>query len=796
MSSFLEPLWWLNRQLLLCFSSLRGVSPALLAINVAVNCLVSGFRLVFPSCTAYVLYTFYLLATASPCLLYPRLPPFITSRFSFLFSSSHPAIPLHLHPLLHMVLLLSSVVEVGFFFFLWHRSRVLQRRRAPPPLSKEYREVFIRRVLIAICKVAAEDERSSLVGDDRMIARAKKNSPRIQPPPPSSLNLANSTPVPATSSSSLPLPPSTVLPPPGPLLPTPPHRLQRLSLSGGSFDVRKILQGWFYNAPVEDIWEGNVIQWLCHGLFHRDWSEMSEAQHEEMLELWGFLKAGGRSKEELERARAEEENRLFYPSRPGIDRAASVAVLPLDEAPAPPMQRAFSDAMVELPSGLPLPSRVVIHPGFNRRTQCMRVIIDPIRYQHRPLFLYGLVAGLHWLYSAYLSSIGYCHYRSASLEYFHRPPMDPSAAVRPTLVFVHGISNGLSSYHTFVSRLSDSGNRHVVLLVLPFISMRIEEHVPTAKDTVEALRDALVTHTAPAGSDRPPRFILIGHSYGSLVASWFIKAYPSLLLSVVLIDPVCFLLFLPHLCYNFLYRQPISPMHHILSFFAAKELFISHTLHRHFFWTVNVLWVEDLTHIGEDEEPTRERDRQQQRQKAENWRGTESPPPPPAPTNGVNGHSAFSTPQKRKKARPIRGIASSRASPEPELVLNAAISPLLRAPRVIARLPSPSKHPPQPSKCYVFLSEQDDLIYAPAVHSYLTGGRRELMEAQVETQWREQQRSTGQREGKDELVARLSELLCNLTMWKKFRHAQFLTSAKRQCQVMESIIAAEGMADV
>ena len=807
MSSFLAPLWWLNAHLLYLHATLRSIDPAVFCVNLCVNLVVSCFRLVFPLCTAYVFY-------------------------SLILSFN----PLHLPSLLHLLLLLYSSAELFFFFYLQHRCRTLQRRRAPPPLSKEYRAVFIRRVLVAICKVAGEDERSSLVGDDRMIERAR-GQPLLPP-------ITSPTPLLPPSSCSSSSPQSPAFPPHSPLVPP------RLSLSRGTFDLRRILQGWFYNAPVDDIWERNLIQWLCHGLFHRDWSEMSGEQREDMMELWTFLKAGGRSQEELDRARAEEENRLFLPSRPTIDRTASVVVLPhvgeggegaVASAHAPPLVRSFSDPSAEPTAGLPMPSRVVIHPGFNKRTKCMRVIIDPIQYQHRPLFLYALVAGVHWLYSLYLRSQGYTFYSSSpSLQYFHRPPPDPSAPLKPALVFVHGISNGLSSYYSFVEQLSNAGNRHVLLVVLPFISMRIHEHVPTAKDTVDALKAALTRHTALTHTHKEggggggggeegggggvsdfPRFILVGHSYGTLVASWFVKAYPHLLLSTVMIDPVCFLLFLPHLCYNFLYRQPISPMHHILSFFAAKELFISHTLHRHFFWTVNVLWVEDLTHIGEDEDinPARQAEREH-RQKAENWKeeststhpvslapttshlndtnGHHSSPPDPSPASSSSSPSSSST-SSTKRRRPFRALAatpftplSRSRPPEPELVLNAAISPLLRAPRVIERLPPVTRRAAPPSKCYVFLSEKDDLIYAPAVYSYLVGGRRELMEAQVEGRWRGRGRAGDEKE-KGEVVARLSELLVHITMWKSFRHAQFLTSAKRQSQVLEAIEAAEGL---
>ncbi|MCJ1296741.1 hypothetical protein MMC34_008308 [Xylographa carneopallida] len=770
-----------NQRMSTLRKSWRHASLLEVTIGCVVHFLIVVFRSICPLCCLF-------LALQIASLVQPTLLP--------VFTTSLPAT-------VRAPLTLWCAVEFGFFFYLWHRSRVLQKRRAPPPLSKEYREIFIRRVLIAICMVAQEDEKSALVGDDAMIARAKQYAKQSPPTSSAAISSLSSPSAHSPASPGSPTAPfsTSVLPAPGPLLPALTRQAvhhRRFSLSERAFDIRRILQGWFFNAPLDAIHEENLVQWLCFGLFHRDEGEMSEVERREMRQLWAFLKRGGRSKEELEQARMEEENRLYYPSHPGINRVVSaVPVLGgrptaavTGHTPPPAMHRSYSDASdveaAALRDALPPPVSVHIQPGFNSDTRCMRLIIDPFYYQHRPLALYGFVYAAHALYGLYLKSSGYRYYSSPSLKYFHRPPLDPSAPVKSTIVFSHGISNGVSSYFRFVHRLNHSGNRHVFLLVLPFISMNIVERVPTAKDTVEALKAALIDRTSPppdaSPSAPPPKVVFIGHSYGSLLASWFVKSYPDMLLSVVLVDPICFLLFTPHLCFNFLYRPPVTVMHHMLNFFVARELFIAHTLHRHFFWTVNVLWVEDLTHIGEEAAPAPEQ--REERQRGENWQQSDTPDGEQQTAEADGGGKRAQHNDglhKRKLSLPAashqsvddcdRNDDTSHTAPSkstrpivaaPEILQNAVLSPLLRSPCTLARLPPASKHPavPAPSKCYVFLSEMDDIIYAPPVYHYLKEATQRMMSTQLERRWRERGRPESKRADKEAIVSRLCDGVC------------------------------------
>jgi len=50
----------------------------------------------------------------------------------------------------------------------------------------------------------------------------------------------------------------------------------------------------------------------------------------------------------------------------------------------------------------------------------------------------------------------------------------------------------------------------------------------------------------------------MGHSYGSMVASRYVQLHPKTVVSLTVLDPVCFAMFMPTLLYSFLYSFPSS----------------------------------------------------------------------------------------------------------------------------------------------------------------------------------------------------------------------------------------------
>lgn len=88
---------------------------------------------------------------------------------------------------------------------------------------------------------------------------------------------------------------------------------------------------------------------------------------------------------------------------------------------------------------------------------------------------------------------------------------------------------------------------------------------------------------------------VMGHSFGSIVAK-VVACSNENIKQLVLVDPVCLLLCLPDVAYNFLYWEPFSKFakftYHYLG--LRGEITISNALRRHFWWYENILWLEDL----------------------------------------------------------------------------------------------------------------------------------------------------------------------------------------------------------
>lgn len=100
--------------------------------------------------------------------------------------------------------------------------------------------------------------------------------------------------------------------------------------------------------------------------------------------------------------------------------------------------------------------------------------------------------------------------------------------------------------------------------------------------------------------------VLASHSYGTILAAHILQSQrqerpsrlPTHITGYCFIDPIPFLLHYPDIIYNFLYRQPTHANEWLLWFFASVDPDIERALRRHFFWTENVLFRDDL--IGEN----------------------------------------------------------------------------------------------------------------------------------------------------------------------------------------------------
>ncbi|CAL5226233.1 g9077 [Coccomyxa viridis] len=73
---------------------------------------------------------------------------------------------------------------------------------------------------------------------------------------------------------------------------------------------------------------------------------------------------------------------------------------------------------------------------------------------------------------------------------------------------------------------------------------------------------------------------IVGHSFGTFVASRLCKLHPEVVKSLVLIDAVCLLTCWPALLYNFIYRKPACSLDgkgclDVLRFICSRDLMIA-----------------------------------------------------------------------------------------------------------------------------------------------------------------------------------------------------------------------------
>ena len=92
------------------------------------------------------------------------------------------------------------------------------------------------------------------------------------------------------------------------------------------------------------------------------------------------------------------------------------------------------------------------------------------------------------------------------------------------------------------------------------------------------------------------RVVVSGHSYGTVLAAHILKdpVLSSRVTAWQLVDPIPFLLHLPAVAYNFVYRPPSTANEWQLWYFASRDPDIARFLARHFFWAQNILWKDDL----------------------------------------------------------------------------------------------------------------------------------------------------------------------------------------------------------
>ncbi|PON20280.1 hypothetical protein TGAM01_v210831 [Trichoderma gamsii] len=251
--------------------------------------------------------------------------------------------------------------------------------------------------------------------------------------------------------------------------------------------------------------------------------------------------------------------------------------------------------------------------------QCLRLTLDKVEMLHRSLIWYLCVFVVDALASIYLRFYSFDFHRTSLLQflavfptrllnlfnsyrspartltYWYRPH---TSRTRLPVLFIHGIGVGLYMYVPFLADLnvedskdSSDGQVGIIAIEIMPISSRITAEAMLKDEMCEEVHCILTAH----GWER---FILVSHSYGSVVATHLLRKpqIASKIGPTLFVDPVSFLLHLPDVAYNFICRKPTNASEHLLSYFGAKDMGVAHTLCRRFIWSDNVLWKEDIQH--------------------------------------------------------------------------------------------------------------------------------------------------------------------------------------------------------
>ncbi|TFK55949.1 hypothetical protein OE88DRAFT_1622651 [Heliocybe sulcata] len=291
------------------------------------------------------------------------------------------------------------------------------------------------------------------------------------------------------------------------------------------------------------------------------------------------------------------------------------AVLPPLDLLSPAQRVALDDAlnMIEMRSGSTIPR------GSNPAIKPILLTLDPVNICFRPFIWYLFVA------TANLCIRKWCQYkrgaqfiRYKNMECMIRVPKDWSPATGPhPIVFLHGLGLGLMQYSLFLSELLESfPDRPLLVPLQPHISQYIFHPrflKPLGrKETADTLAELLQQLNWVSGSDKdgsdsekegrgmPSRaskgkgVTLLSHSNGSYAHAWMLKSHSQMVHRSCFVDPVTFCSWEGDVCYNFLYRPCSQGIELLMRYFVGTELGVANLLQRHFDWSSNSLWYEEI----------------------------------------------------------------------------------------------------------------------------------------------------------------------------------------------------------
>ena len=297
--------------------------------------------------------------------------------------------------------------------------------------------------------------------------------------------------------------------------------------------IRRIIEGWFLDIPIIEIYYGNFFSWCGWAFFGKDINSMSKSEIEENKSIVEYI---------------------------------------------------------ERQAGWKFP------PGYSNDVFSARLTLDPLFATQRPFIIYLTIAVFNTLTHLVLFAWGYRRRReldTAGQSVYYRkgtPVLSAPSADKATvfpIVFVHGIGIGFTHYLGAILTFPTEVDSYLV--EWPYVAYQLASDAPKIDSTVKTFIDML-------NADGHAQACFAAHSLGSTAVSWMLHddEGKKRVASTVLLDPVVFLLCDPTVATTFVYKDPKDTVDFLMHFCLSRELFIANALSRHFNWSHNILFVEDL----------------------------------------------------------------------------------------------------------------------------------------------------------------------------------------------------------
>ncbi|KAI0774240.1 hypothetical protein C8Q74DRAFT_1200407 [Fomes fomentarius] len=261
-----------------------------------------------------------------------------------------------------------------------------------------------------------------------------------------------------------------------------------------------------------------------------------------------------------------------------------------------------------------------IPDGSNPAATPHLLTLDPVNVSWRPLLWYLGVAFSNAIIRRRLGTKWNAKVATyKGLEYVLRIPSTWNAASGPRpIVFMHGLGLGLTQYRRYIEHMFVALPNHPILVpLLPHVSQEIlhprflrpmsreeltqrlagllielgwarPQVAPDSSDSEEKVATKDATHDSPKG------VTMLSHSNGSFGHAWMLKGHPKMITRSCFVDPVVFCSWEGDLCYNFVYRPCANGLDLIIKYFVGTELGVANFLQRHFDWSENCLWYEQI----------------------------------------------------------------------------------------------------------------------------------------------------------------------------------------------------------